>query len=116
MIANSLTEKRCLIATFGKHSPEVLNRYFLCEEFDLSNFAEHHICRDTTQKKWFEKVKFEHPEQDILEFISPMPKVYVDVLEIWEASKFAKGIPIKIKELKISTEMYKDVYSWLCQW
>ena len=37
-----------------------------------------------------------------------MPKVYVDVLEKWDDSMIAKGIPMKMKELKIKTQMYKD--------
>ena len=37
-----------------------------------------------------------------------MPKVYVDVLEIWDDSKIAKGIPTKKKEMELKTQMYKD--------
>ena len=37
-----------------------------------------------------------------------MPKVYVDVLEIWDDSMIAKGIPTKKKEMEIKTQMYKD--------
>jgi len=45
------------------------------------------------RKKWFEKLKFEHADQEILSFVSPMPKVYVDILEKWEDSMIAKGLP-----------------------
>ena len=63
---------------------------------------------DCSQNKWFEKLKFEHPDQEILEFFSPMLKVYVYVLEKCDDSMIAKGIPMKMKELKIRTQMYKD--------
>ena len=90
MISKSLEERRELINKYGERSPEVLDRWFLCEDFDLSNFPKDHPCYDTSQKKWFEKLKFEHPEQLILGFVSPMPKVYVDILEKWEDSKIAQ--------------------------
>ena len=38
MIAKSLIERRCMIAMYGKSSPQVLDRWFLCEDFDLSTF------------------------------------------------------------------------------
>ena len=108
MIANSLIERRCMIAVYGKHSLKVLDKCFLCEEFDLSSFPDNHICKDTGQGKWLEKLKFEHADQEILGFVSPMPKVYVDILEKWEDSKIAKGIPKKVKELQLNTEMYEE--------
>ena len=71
-------------------------------------FQKIHPCYDNSQKKWFEKLKFEHADQEILGFVSPMPKVYVDILEKWEDSMIAKGIPKKVKELQLNTEMYEE--------
>ena len=53
-------------------------------------------------------MKFEHADQEILGFVSPMPKVYVDILEKWEDSMIAKGIPKKVKELQLNTELYEE--------
>ena len=71
-IADIINERNEMVEKYGKRSLEVLDRYFLCEEFDCSNFPKEHPCNDISQKKWFEKLKFEHAEQEILGFISPM--------------------------------------------
>ena len=49
-----------------------------------------------------------HAVQEILGFVSPMPKLYVDILEKQEDSKIAKGIPKKVKELQLNTELYEE--------
>ena len=108
MITDSDKERKEAISKYGKRSPQVLDRWFLCEDFDRSSFPKEHPCYDDSQNKWFEKLKFEHADQQILGFISPMPKVYVDILEKWEDSKIAKGIPKKAKELQLKTEMYEE--------
>jgi hypothetical protein len=108
MIADSDKERKELISKYGKCSPQVIDRWFLCEDFDRSSFPKEHPCYDDSQKKWFDKLKLEHADQLILVFVSPMPKLYVDILEEWEDSMITKGIPKKIKELQLNTELYEE--------
>ena len=110
MIIDSDKERKEALSMYGKCSPQVLDRWFICEEFDRSSFPKEHPCYDDSQKKWFEKLKFEHADQEILGFVSPMPKVYVDILEIWEYSKIAKGIPSKVKQLQLNTKIYEELF------
>ena len=72
-IADSLKEKKSAIEEFGKES--IVDRYFLCDEFDLSNFPKGHPCFCDENTKWFMRLKFEHAPHRILKTISPMPKV-----------------------------------------
>ena len=107
MIAKSLTERRCLIATYGKRSTQVLDPYFLCENsiyrtFQIITFVETHRRRNglrswssnTLTKKFFW-------------YISPMPKVYVDI-ERWKPRKISKGVPNRIKAVILKTEQHEE--------
>ena len=55
MIIDSDKERKEALSMYGKCSPQVLDRWFICEEFDRSSFPKEHPCYDDSQKKWFEK-------------------------------------------------------------
>ena len=54
------------------------------------------------------RLKFEHAPHRILKTISPVPKVYVDIIENETDNKVLKGIPKKIKENIFKAEMYEQ--------
>jgi hypothetical protein len=97
-IVKSQQEKEELISKFGKMSHEVLDRDFLCDEYDRSNFPKNHPCYNDKMVKWFEKLNFEYAEQYIRMMSSPETKVYVDVPEKWLAEFRMKGVPKFIRD------------------
>ena len=96
-----------MIEKYGKKSVEVLDTYFLCDEFDLHTFPENHPCYCSDQEGWFGKFKFEFDKvagDRITGTYSITDKGYIDDYAKYGEHKVLAGVKKEEKKKKISSE------------
>ena len=107
-IAKSLKQKKELIEKYGKKSVEVLDTYFLCDEFDLSTFPSDHPCYCADQEGWFGKFKFEKAGDRIKGTYSVGDKAYIDDYEKFGEHKVLAGVKKEEKKKMITLKRFKE--------
>ena len=107
-IKKSLLQKKELIDKYGKKSVEVLDTYFLCDEFDLSTFPQNHQCYCPDQEGFFGKFKFEKAGNRIKGTYSVGDKAYIDDYENIGENKVLAGVKKEEKKNKISLKRFKE--------
>ena len=104
----SLKHKHSLIEKYGKKPVEVLDTYFLCDEFDLSTFPEGHPCCCLDQEGWFGKFKFENAGDRIRGTYSLIDKGYIDDYEKLGEHKIVAGVKKEEKKKNITLNRFKE--------
>ena len=97
-----------MIEKYGKKSVEVLDTYFLCDEFDLHTFPENHPCYCSDQEGWFGKFKFEKQEIELRGTYSITDKGYIDDYEKFGEHKVLAGVKKEEKKKKITLKRFKE--------
>ena len=104
-IAKSLKKKKEIIEKYWKKSVEVLDSYFLCDEFDIPS---DHSCYCADQEGWFGKFKFAKAGDRIKGTYSVGDKAYIDEYVKFGEHQVLAGVKKEEKKKMITLKRFKE--------
>jgi hypothetical protein len=105
-ILKSVKLREDMIKKYGKKYKEVLDTYFLCDEFDSSTFPKNDPLFSNEKRGWFGLFKKEEPEKMMTEVASTTDKGYIDNFLLGKPNVVLAGCKKDMKE-NITIEMMK---------